>query len=130
MEAFKLTNEEKRKALSALFLLTEKRSGEIKGRKVAVGSKQQTYDGYKKSDVTSPTVSTNGVIITMAIDAHEGRDVAVIAIPGGYLHSENDETIIMCLRGRLVEMMVRVDPQLYRKYVTTSAKGEPIMYVA
>ncbi len=35
----------------------------------------------------------------------------------------------MCLRGKLVEMMVSVDPQLYRKYVTTSAKGEPILYV-
>ena len=40
-----LTYEQKRKALSALFFLTEKRNGDIKGRKVADGSKQRTFEG-------------------------------------------------------------------------------------
>ena len=124
-----LTKTQRDKALSALFFLTEKRDGRIKGRKVAVGSKQRTYEGYNKSDGTSPTVSTNGLIMKCAIDAHEGRDVAVVEIPGAYLNVENDEYIIMCLRGKLVEMMVQVDPKVYRKYVTTTQKGVPILYV-
>ena len=129
MDHTKLTPNQKRKALSALFFLTEKQDGKMKGRNVAVGSKQRSFDGYKKSDGASPTVSTNGLIITSAIDAHEGRDVAVMDILGAYLHALNDEFVLMCLRGKLAEMMVKVDPKLYRKYVTTSAKGEPILYV-
>ena len=35
----------------------------------------------------------------------------------------------MRLEGRLAELMVKVDPSLYRKYITTSSKGKPILYV-
>ena len=49
--------------------------------------------------------------------------------PGAYLHAVNDKFIIMCLRGKMAEMMCRVNPQLYQKYVTVTAKGEPILYV-
>ena len=69
------------------------------------------------------------MIITLAIDAHEGRDVAVMDITGAYLHTLNDEFMRMCLRGNLAETIVRVDPKLYRKYVTYDTKGVPLMYV-
>ena len=68
--------------------------------------------------------------MTTAIDAHEERDVAVVDIPGAFLNTtNNDKTILMCLRGALAEMMVCVDPKLYRKYVTTTPKGTPVLYV-
>jgi hypothetical protein len=35
----------------------------------------------------------------------------------------------MLLKGKLAELMVQVDPLLYRKYVITSSKGEPMLYV-
>ena len=35
----------------------------------------------------------------------------------------------MLLRGRLAKMMVKIDPSLYRKYVTFSQKGVPMLYV-
>ena len=35
----------------------------------------------------------------------------------------------MLLRGRLAEMMVQVDPSMYRKYVTYSSKGQAMLYV-
>ena len=35
----------------------------------------------------------------------------------------------MLLRGKLAEMMVRIDPALYREYVTYSANGVPMLYV-
>ena len=34
----------------------------------------------------------------------------------------------MLLRGKLAEMMVRIDPALYRQYITYSAKGIPMLY--
>ena len=40
------------------------RHGRVKTRKVAVGSKQRTLPGYVKSDWSSQTAKTDGVIIT------------------------------------------------------------------
>ena len=51
--------------------ITEKRNGDIKARKVADGSKQRTYDGYDKSNGSSPTVSTDSIFLTVVIDAKE-----------------------------------------------------------
>eukprot|EP00957_Ditylum_brightwellii_P036134 2737709-Ditylum_brightwellii.AAC.1 len=62
------------KTLSVLKFIVEKRNGDIKARKCAVGSKQQTFPGYVKSEWASPMVSTDGVIITFMIEAHQGRD--------------------------------------------------------
>ncbi len=129
MHPDELTKLEKTKALSALFFLTEKRNGEIKGRKVADGSKQRTFEGYKRSDGTSPTVSTDGLLITAAIDGYEGRDVAIMDIPGAFLQAENDEFVLMLLRGKLAEMMVKIDPSLYRKYVFIGKGQQPMLYV-
>ena len=110
-----LTYEQKRKALSALFFLTKKRNSDIKGRKVGDGSKQRTFEGYIKSDAASPTVSIDGLLITCAIDGYENRDVIVADIPEAFLNTDNPDYVLMCLRGKLAEMMVRVDPKLYRK---------------
>ena len=35
----------------------------------------------------------------------------------------------MLLRGKLAEMMVRIDSYFYRKYVTYSAQGVPMLYM-
>ena len=35
----------------------------------------------------------------------------------------------MLLKGKIAEMMVRIDPYLYRKYVTYSTKEVPMQYV-
>ena len=80
-----LTQVKQRKALDSLLFLPEKKPGEIKGRMCANGSKQRD-DFAKGGEVTSPTVTTDGVIITSAIDAHKERDMAVIDLPGAFLH--------------------------------------------
>ena len=64
-----LTFEDRKKALASLMFITEKRNGYIKARKVADGSKQRTYDGYDKSDGSSPTVATDSIFLTGVIDA-------------------------------------------------------------
>ena len=50
-------------------------------------------------------------------------------IANAFLHADNDEIILMLLRGRLAEMMVRVDPSMYCKYVTYSSNGQAMLYV-
>ena len=45
MYAYTMTHQERKYALYLLLFITEKRNGDIKARKVAVGSKQRTYNG-------------------------------------------------------------------------------------
>jgi hypothetical protein len=128
IEVESLTYDEKKKALSSLMFLKEKRDSSVKARMCADGRKQK--DGtWAKQDTTSPTVATESVFITTVIDAHEGRDVACFDIPGAFLHADVDEDITMVLKGRLAELMVQVAPNLYRKYITVDRKGTAILYV-
>ena len=50
-------------------------------------------------------------------------------IPGAFLQADNDEFILMLLQGKLAEMMVQIDPELYQKYIITSPRGQPMLYV-
>jgi hypothetical protein len=69
--------------LESHIFLKEKRTGEIKGRTMAGGNKQRDY--ISKEDASSPTVTTESVLLTCIIDAEEGRDVAVIDIPNAFI---------------------------------------------
>jgi len=60
--------------------LKRKRCGRVKGRGYANGHKQRIYT--KRADAAAPTVSTEAVLLTSAIDAKEGRDVATVDLPG------------------------------------------------
>ena len=35
----------------------------------------------------------------------------------------------MCLRGKLTELMVKIEPELYQKYIIINSKGETVLYV-
>ena len=65
-------------------------------------------------DTTSPTLSTESVLITSTIDAHEEQDVRIYDITSVFLGSDLDEDIKMQLCGRLAELMVNIEPQIYR----------------
>ena len=77
--------------MDLLIFITEKRNGDIKARKVDVGSKQRTYNGYDKRNGSSPTVNTDSVFLTGVIDTHEHRAVAMLDIDNAFLHAENYE---------------------------------------
>ena len=77
-------------------------------RKVAVGSKQRTFPGYVNSEWSSPTVTTDEVIITSTIESHEGRDMATADLPNAYLHADNNKQTLMLLKEKLAELMVQI----------------------
>ena len=81
----------------------------------------------QKKDGTSPTVATNSIMITATIDAHKCRNVATVDIPRAFLHAYNNKDTFMLLRGRLAQLMVQVDPALYRKYVTYGKNDKPLL---
>ena len=122
-----LSREERRNALTSLMFLTKKRSGEVKARACANGSAQRTH--IAKDEAAAPTVSPDAIFVQATIYAHENRDVATCDIPGAFLQADNPDYVLMRLDGILAELMVQVDPKLYQKYVTTNAKGKPVLYV-
>ncbi len=121
-----LSEEEKKDAINQLMFLTQKRCGKIKARSCADGRKQRRY--IKKEDASSPTAALEAIIITMCIEAKERRKKATIDIPGAFLHADNDEDVVMQLRGKLAELMVQIDPKLYRKYIVME-NGKKVLYV-
>ena len=74
-------------------------------------------------------MSTKGVILPAAIDGQFGRDVATIDIPNAFLWTDNDGEVLMKLCGQMVELLVALDPNLYRKYIVFGKNGEPVLYV-
>ena len=127
VHAHELTPDQKKQALASLIFLTEKRCGRIKTRACVNGSVQRDY--IPKESAASPTVMNDSVMIQSAIDAHEGRVVVTLDIPGAFLHADLDEEVIMLLRGQLADLMVQIDPDLYGPYLTKTTKGESILYV-
>jgi hypothetical protein len=122
-----LTRDDRHKALVSLMFLTEKRSGEIKARGCADGSKQP--DHIAKEEATAPTVSADTIFLQGTIFAHERRDDATCNIPGAFLQADNPDYVLMHLDGILAELMVSIAPNIYRKYITVNAKGKPVLYV-
>ena len=61
----------------------------IKGRGCSDRRKHQ--DWLSKEDTSSPTVSTEGLILYFMIGAMEGRYVATADIPGAFLQTNYDK---------------------------------------
>jgi len=85
----KLTDKQRRQAMSSLFFITEKRDGKIKGRTVADGSKQRLW--INKEELSSPTVAVESVVLSAIIDAKEQREVTVVDIPNAFIHTNNEK---------------------------------------
>ena len=73
----------------------------------ADGRKHQNTS--KKLDDTSPTVSTESVLITTTIDAYENHDINFY-VPGDFLTADMDKEVILLLEGELYEIMESILP--------------------
>jgi hypothetical protein len=109
--------------------IVEKQDGHVRIRACADSSIEQLEPGYKKEDGASPTVTTDSILISATIDAHKGCDVATINIPGAFLNAYNGKEMVMLLKGCFAKLMVKVDPQLYCKYIIHNSKNQPLPYV-
>jgi hypothetical protein len=120
-----LSAQDKRDALQYLMFLKKKRCGTIKGRGCADGRKQRQF--ITKEDASAPTVAIESVMMSCAIDAKEERDVATVDIPGAFMQADMDEVVHVKLEGTMAELMVRLDPKLYRQYIQDE-NGKPVLY--
>ena len=95
---------------------------------VAGGNKQRgTID---KEDAASPTASLKSVLLTPKIYAVEERDVAVIDIPNAFIQTrikDDKDKVVMRLRGKLADLLIKTAPEIYCKHITINRKGETVL---
>jgi hypothetical protein len=110
-----ITQQQRHDALRYLMFLKKKRYGTIKARGCADGRKQHKYTS--KKETSSPTVAIKALMLSCIMDAKEDRDVATANIPGAFMQTDMVDTIHMVLEGTTAELLVKIDPKLYRKYL-------------
>ena len=124
--------EEKRKAQRALAYLTQKKSGEIKGRTIYNGSK--TREWLSKEDLASPTASLQSLLVTMVIDAYEGRDTMATDVPNAFIQAKmpevknGEERVFMKIEGSLVDILLQINPEIYGGKIVYE-NGKKVLYV-
>ena len=113
-DPIKMTKEEKHATLQYLMFLKKKRCGRIKARGCADGRKQRLT--MNKDEVSAPTVATEALMLTCVIDAMEHRDVATVDIPSAFMQTDMEgDDVNMKLEGKMVDLLAKLDPTLYRK---------------
>ena len=87
----------------------------------------------RPEEAASPTVMTESVLLTAAIEAHENRDVATWDIPNAFIQTAVEELdkdgdrIVMKIRGAMVDMLLEIDPE-HEHYVVWE-RGQKVLYV-
>jgi hypothetical protein len=117
-----LTTEQQAKILQSHMFIGKKWTGETKARMVAGGNMQRGH--VTKEESSSPTVSIKAVLLTLIVDAHEGRDVAVVDIPNAFIQTKVDDAkdpVIIRITGVIVDWLVKVAPKVYASYVATNS---------
>ena len=121
-----LSKKQRQAALRALNLIKEKRDGRLKSRTVADGRPQRLL--YDKSETTSPTVSTDALMLSIMVDAYEGRDVATADVVGAYLKDYYmDEFVVMKFSGASVDILCKMNEN-YKKFVVVEGNSR-VLYV-
>ncbi len=57
----------------------------MKAQQVAGRNKQQGY--ITNEDASSPTVSSEAVLLTCIVDANKNRDVTIVDVPNAFIHN-------------------------------------------
>ena len=131
MAVAELTRREKQRAMEGLLFICQKSTGEHKGRLAYNG--KPTREWVTHEEKSSPTVATESIFITCAVDAAEKRDVMSLDIPNAFIQAilpkaKVGERVIMKLRGEVVDWLVELDPLSYLDKVVYE-KGKKVLYL-
>ena len=94
-----------------MFMKLESEKVTVKGGGYTDGRKQK--DWIYKEDISSPTVSTEGLMLSCMIDAMEFQEVATADISGAYLQTDYDKGDIHI---KPEEAMVTLLEDIYLEY--------------
>ena len=56
------------------------------------------------------------------IDALEGRDIAVVDVPGEFMQADMDELVHVCFTGKMVDLLLEIDKHMYGPCVVKEGK--------
>ena len=91
---------------------------------VAGGNCQHGY--INKEDASSPTVTTESVLLSCIINAREGRDIAVIDILNAFMQTvivDEKDKFIVRMHGEVVDILCKLLPETYKPFVTMDKRG-------
>lgn len=125
LDASTLTLEQKRRALKLITKIKRKRCGKIKGSACADGSRQRRY--IRKDEVTSPKIQLESFIISLLLDAFEGRSTATADIVSAYLLTTMKDFVVVKIVGESVNIICEVNAE-YKNFVTQE-NGKPVLYM-
>ena len=84
-----------------------------------------------KEDTTSPTVSTEALLLSCVIDETENRHVATCDIPGAFMQSNmkntSNEKVTIKLEGLMAQLLLQIAPNDYEEFVEIE-NGKPFIY--
>ena len=72
------------------------------------------------------------MLLTSKIYAAEERDLAVIDILDSFIQTRTqnyEDNVILRLREKLADLLIKKAPEIYRKHITINRKGETFLYV-
>ena len=121
-----LSDSDRKGALRTVQLIKEKKDGRIKGRTCVNGSRQRLYTA--EEDASSPTVSTEALLLTAAIDAAEERFVATCDITGAFLKADMDDFVLIALYDKEIDALIQANEK-YCKYIKTLKNGRRVLYL-
>ena len=82
-----------------------------------------TQHWISREEVSSPTVSSEGIFLTATVDACLKRDAMLLDVPSVYIQADvptprsGQDRITMKLTGILVDWLLELEPDTYGKYV-------------
>jgi hypothetical protein len=76
-----------------------------------------------------PTVATESVFLTTVIDALEGRDVAVLDVPGAFMQADMDKLVHVRFTGKMVDLLMEINQRMYGPCIVKEEGKETVMYV-
>jgi hypothetical protein len=82
--------------------------------------------------ISSSTVSAEAITLTCIIDVLEGRDIAVVEIPNAFVQTvveDEEQCVIICIRGNLVDVLVSIAPHVYGLYRLFNKSGQKLLLV-
>ena len=110
-----------------MFLKLKSDEVTFQGRGCADGRKQR--DWLSKEYTSSPTVSTEGIMLLCKIYAMYSWQVATADIIGAFLQTNYDKgDIHIKLEGGMFTLLEEIDPEYYKDFNFTDKRGWKCMY--
>ena len=105
-------------------VISKKRDDSVKARMCVDVSKRD----MDKSEFLAPKISTDALLITLVVDADEGRDAATINIQGEFIQTVVKPGNYIKFTGAMVDILCELNTRLYTQYVVLD-NGRKVLYM-